>query len=44
MYLIPVTQFLNDVPTSDVSKSVTSPKSVPNYFFRYALPSRPSPS
>ena len=24
MYLIPVTQFLNDVPTSDVSKSVTS--------------------
>ena len=28
MYLIPVTQFLNDVPTSDVSKSVTSAKTV----------------
>ena len=24
MYLIPVTHFLDDVPTSDVSKSVTS--------------------
>ena len=27
MYLIPVTHFLDDVPTSDVSKSVTSPPS-----------------
>ena len=34
MYLIPVTQFLNDVPTSDVSKSVTSfhPLGHPNLY------------
>ena len=44
MYLIPVTQFLNDVPTSDVSKSVTSLTIYPKQILPRDLDQRPAAS